>query len=59
MDVIWKKKQRVVKGDMVEVSEEGDERLGMDLGYGVVDVRRQVEIEVFSEGFMCFRYEED
>lgn len=29
----WKKKQRVAKGDMVEISGKGDKRSGMDLGW--------------------------
>lgn len=53
MDFNWKKKQRVVKVDMVEVSVESDERLGVDLGYimyGVIGVSRYVEMVIFVKG---------
>lgn len=43
MDFVSKKKYRVVKRDMVEVSGEKEERLVLKLinyGYGVVDVSR-------------------
>lgn len=37
---IGKKKERMVKGDMVEVRGKGNERLGIDLRYGILDVSR-------------------
>lgn len=44
---------------MTEVSGEGDERSGMDLGHGTADVSRQAEKEILGEGLMCSRHEED
>lgn len=47
---------------MVEVSGEREERLVFKLinyGYGVVDVSRQIEMEVICEGLMCLKYSEE
>lgn len=59
MDSTWKKKQRAAKGDMTEVSGEGDERPWMDLGHGAADVSRQTEKEILGKGLMCSRHKED
>lgn len=48
MDSTWKKKQRATKGDMAEVSGEGDERSGMDLGHGTAYVSRQAKRNILG-----------
>lgn len=53
------KKVGATKGDMAQISEEGDVRPGMDLGHGTVDVSRQTKVEILGEALMCIRHEED
>lgn len=62
MDSASKKKYRVAKRDMAEVSGEREERPVLKLinyGHGAADVSRQTEMEVICEGLMCPKHSEE
>lgn len=62
MDSASKKKYRVAKQDMAEVSGEREERPVVKLinyRHGASDVSRQREMEVICEGLMCPKHSEE
>lgn len=62
MDSASKKKYRVAKRDMAEVSGEKEERPVLKLinyGHGAADVSSQTEMEVICEGLMCPKHSEE
>lgn len=61
-DSTSKKKYRVAKRDMAEVSGEREERPVLKLinyGHGAADVSRQTEMEVICEGLMWPKHPEE